>query len=346
MYLLLGLALGFLINLRLMGVMLFLLVIFFICYDLFINRLDKQLINSKLKLLLVFILATLAMLYISWPFLWPEPVNHFLTAFGNMSKFRWHGDVLYLGEFISAKELPWHYVLVWIGITTPTGYLLAIVFGLIAGTAVLLKNPIRALSGIRTRMQMVLLTCTIAPIIAVVVFQSVLYDGWRHLFFVYPPMVILGALAIDRINRVWVKAVVLGLVGISFLQSGIFMVSNPGVQHVYFNRLLTPGQPEAIRQTFEMDYWGVSYYQGIMYILENDPQEKIKMKFANSSGKFTVKYRLPDALRDRVEITDTDPDYFLTEYRFHPQEYSYPENQRFYDIVVEGNTILSVFKEK
>ena len=59
-----------------------------------------------------------------WPFLWENPVNNFLEAYKNMSVFRWNDYVLYMGNYTRASELPWHYGLVYMFITTPVLYVI------------------------------------------------------------------------------------------------------------------------------------------------------------------------------------------------------------------------------
>jgi hypothetical protein len=74
----------------------------------------------------------LVCIIVMWPYLWAAPLNNFVQAFRNMAYFWWDGEVLYRGEMVRATQLPWHYVPVWVGITTPPLYLLAFGVGLVA----------------------------------------------------------------------------------------------------------------------------------------------------------------------------------------------------------------------
>ena len=49
-----------------------------------------------------------------------------------MSRFPHNSEMLYLGKLIPDSLPPWHYVLVWIGVTTPILYLVGFLAGLIA----------------------------------------------------------------------------------------------------------------------------------------------------------------------------------------------------------------------
>ena len=75
-------------------------------------------------------------LYIFFPYLWESPFKNFYNSFFGFTNYGWGGYELYLGEYIRAKFVPWHYFFVWFFITTPIIYLLYIVLGLF----VVIKN--------------------------------------------------------------------------------------------------------------------------------------------------------------------------------------------------------------
>jgi len=54
-----------------------------------------------------------------WPILWQSPWKEFAYAFSMMSKYPYSRPVLYRGNFFLPENLPWHYLPVWIGISTP-----------------------------------------------------------------------------------------------------------------------------------------------------------------------------------------------------------------------------------
>ena len=53
-----------------------------------------------------------------WPYLWENPLNNFTQIFMNLSSFDWEGYNFYFGDYHEGKNMPWHYILVWIGILT------------------------------------------------------------------------------------------------------------------------------------------------------------------------------------------------------------------------------------
>jgi hypothetical protein len=343
MFLLTGMATGLLVNLRIMGMLLVLFVVGYIVIDLFINWKEKQLRLRSTKSLIIFVLAFFATLYLSWPYLYEQPIENFVKAFNNMSKFRWSGSVLYFGELIKATEIPWHYGIVWFAITTPLVYLALGFLGLVLIIIRLLAKPLSTFNRGIERHLLIYILCFIAPFIAVIVFKSVLYDGWRHLYFTYPPFVMLAVYCLNKLAQSRFRWVGAGVGFLTFFAPGWFMYRNHPHQQTYFNAIVNRGEPEYIRQQFELDYWGVSYLQGIDAILKEDDSPVLEMQMANASGMNNL-LMLPKHSRDRIIVTDENPKYFLTEYRWHPQDYPYSAEQQFFSIVVDNNTILSVYK--
>jgi len=146
-FILLGIGVGLLINLRIMGVLLFSLILFFLMID----KLKEIMYKENVKLGLIFSSTTIATLYLSWPFLWSNPIENFVFAFNNMAKFRWGGSVLFNGQFVKGTELSWDYVPIWFIITTPIFYLIAGLSGLILLVFYFFKKPSIYLSNSKQR---------------------------------------------------------------------------------------------------------------------------------------------------------------------------------------------------
>jgi hypothetical protein len=187
------------------------------------------------------------------------------------------------------------------------------------------------------------------PIIAILVLHSILYDGWRQMFFIYPAMVLIGVFGLKTVyawllgiskNKPFVEMAFRLVLVIGLLEPIFFLVNTHPFENIYFNAFA--GNPLSIRQQFEMDYWGLSNKQGIDVILANDPREKIRIS-VSTPGQLYVQYLLPKEQADRLSFVDLkDADYFLTTYRFHPSDYLYPD--RFFSIKVRGTEIMTVYQ--
>jgi hypothetical protein len=299
--------------------------------------------------LLVYAIGTAGLTYAFWPVLWRNPVGSFLHSLETMSRYPWTQDVLYAGQFVHATELPWHYAPVWIGITTPLLYLLAFV----GGVPIVVQRAVREFTGptsARGIHAVALLAWLLLPLVSVVALGSVLYDGWRQLFFVYPALLLIAAEGVHGLvealrtrwsrRQVRAAAAALGLAS-AVAAAGIvqFMVRAHPHQQVFFNTLVG-GLPGA-RFHYEMDYWGLSYRQGLEAILRLDRSERITVAIDDQPGAWNAR-ALPYPDRRRLVLVDKPEEakYFIGTYRLRRQEYPYREVV--HREVVDGVPILSV----
>jgi hypothetical protein len=192
---------------------------------------------------------------ICWPWAQTDPVLRPFLALGQASEFPWPGDVLFAGQQIAASALPWSYVPVWIVITTPPVVL-----------AGLLSAAVATVAGGRSAglWRLGLWAVVLTPISLVIARHSVLYDGWRHLLFVYPPLVILSASGWHDLiiaTRAWPRTsgVMIAALLVGCTEPLLFMVQSHPNEVVYFNALV--GGPRGAFRHFELDYWGNSLLQ-------------------------------------------------------------------------------------
>jgi hypothetical protein len=345
-FLLLGIGVGLLINLRIMGVLLLGCVLLFLMMDYFLERRSKNNDNHNIQLALCFLVTALVTLYITWPFLWANPFENFAFAFKNMSKFRWDGSVLFNGQFIKATELNWNYIPVWFSITTPILYIIIGLWGLLLVILNFSKHPYNYLSDIKVRNNLFFLICFVSPVAAVIILKSVLYDGWRQMFFIYPSFVLLGIYGLNFLFKTRIKNIVLTILLLNFCFVGYFMFANIPFQHVYFNELVDKNSPEYLRKRFELDYWGTSYKQSFEYILDKDNSLSIDIAVANLPGKIN-RFILPPEKQKRINIVNIkNAKYFITNYRWHPQDYKEIGKKQWHSIKVNNNTINAIYKIK
>jgi 4-amino-4-deoxy-L-arabinose transferase-like glycosyltransferase len=167
-FILLGLTIGLLVNIRLMGIMAPVLFISLLVLDGFLE--NRFYFHFKLACLMV---ATACItLYITWPYLWSAPIDHFLLAFQNMAKFRYDREMLFMGELIHPTEITWKYIPVWFGITNPIPVLFTGAFGFLALSTSLLKKPFQYLSNGTERIKLVSILLFLAPISAIIILKS------------------------------------------------------------------------------------------------------------------------------------------------------------------------------
>lgn len=265
-----------------------------------------------------YLLILMACVYAMFPFLWPHPLENFASVFHNMSRFRWDGEVLFKGHFIPAEQLPWTYIPVWIGVTTPLPVLGLFAVGAAMTLAALGRRRWRLWVGHGEMMDLVCLALLAGPISAVIVLHSVLYDGWRQLYFVYPALVLLAVRGLDGVlkalgNRELLRRLALaGLAGMALWQAQWMVRAHP-LQNVFFNGFVHG----AWKDRFDLDYWGLGNREALEAILARDPGPFITVG-PGSRTELAESLPLVDKRhRERLIVVgpEATPMYVVTNYR-------------------------------
>lgn len=210
-------------------------------------------------------LLTLALVMIAfWPYLWANPLKNLLEAYRVMGSYEWGGEVLLWGEFIHPMSgMPWYYLPSWMLITIPVG---VGVFFLIGAGLMVGKLRESAL------LDWVVLSVFAAPAAMVILKDSVLYDDWRQLYFIYPAFAFIALAGAEGLQRRFRnKKIVPALMGLTIVVGIAQMVRYHPLQHVFFNELA--GTSREVR--FDQDYWGVAFKQALERLQELDTSRVI-----------------------------------------------------------------------
>lgn len=299
---------------------------------------------------LAYVLLTGVFGLLFYPVLWSNPLPGLKEALQAVTNFPHYTPVLFMGQFISPQELPWFYLPVWIGITTPLAYLVLFLLG----SSVVIWGMIRHFNSFLSptfRERLLALAWFFGPMTAVIILHPTLYDGWRQMFFLYPGLVLLAlegcAWLFGRLSGVSVRirsgAVMAGVLLLIVPVIYQMVIIHP-YQNVYFNRLAGKDM-QTIKQNYDLDYWGLSYREGLAYILRVDARDAISVYADTPAGERSVAIMGKDA-EERLHFTDdlTTADYFLGNYRWHPDDY--PLSNEIYSVRVGDAKILSVFQMK
>jgi hypothetical protein len=343
LFLLAGAACGYASSIRLLGIMLACIIGVLLLSDLVSGLYKKQRARKHVVNLLSFVAGYCILLYIAFPTLWASPVANFIEVFNSLSHFRWKGNVFFQGQGILADELPWYYLPVWMGITTPIVWLLAGVIGFVLISWHVIRHPEVLLQNTRTRYFVICLGCFILPILSVIFLKSVVYDDWRHVYFVYPAFVILMLYAIEKGYKSKLKIIVVSIVAIQFVTLGWFMYGAHPNHQVYFNKLESQ-QPEELRHKYDLDYWACSFKQGLEYILAHDDRPVIRVGCPKGITLLHFNRNILKASdRERILPVDEDDYYYLTNYRDHPQDF---KDSMVHEIVICNSGIMRVYQLK
>jgi hypothetical protein len=232
-------------------------------------------------------------------------------------------------------------------------YVFFALIGIIVSLKSFIVNPRRYY--FENRNDLVFIIWLFMPIAAVTIFHSVLYNAWRQMFFVYPAFLLLSLIGLtstfgyigDKFQGIMYKIINTALICFVFfgtLSTIYFMTKNHPYQNLYFNKLT--GGIRGAKNRFDMDYWGLSYRQGLEYILKTDTDNPIPFATFYPNGKNNVLI-LPEEQRNRLlnvrEINNAR--YFLTNFRGYrtsmDNEYPY---EKYFSAKIDGVEILVVYK--
>ncbi|MBT9392117.1 hypothetical protein KLP40_02985 [Hymenobacter sp. NST-14] len=295
--------------------------------------------------------TALAGVVAGWPYLWAHSLPELLAVSSHAVRYPWPFTNFYLGRFLTVQQLPWHYVPVWMLVTIPVPYLLAAVGGGLSAVGTGFRRGGRAaLTAPAGRVAVLLAAWLLAPVLVVIGTHAVVYEGWRHLYFIYPALLLwatYGVRALLRQSRQLQgrgRLVARLALGLALLETGHTVVRQVQLHphgNVYFSFL--PGR--IAEQLFERDYWGLSFRQGLEWITAHDTAATLTVNTFWHYPLYNNSLIIKPADRRRLQYVHTPAArYYLTHYRWHPQSYRDSLGTEVYTIRKDGLTVLSVFK--
>ena len=300
-----GAGAGLLVNLRIMGFVLPAAVVAMLFLDL-VRVPEGRGRRHVLSSMAVFMLSTLLTVYAVSPFLWSDPVGGSVEWFAESARHIHNDNYVFRGEwFFSRDYLPLEYVPVWFSITTPPAVL---ALGLVGVSALVLRGLFRprdVLRDTRLRFWLMLVGCFMLPIVAVMVLSSNIYNGWRHVYFLYAPFCLLAVFgarwtfSFFRNSRLRFSAY--GAVGAGVVAVAVSMVAIHPSQQVYFTFLVDRTTPEHLRTRYQMDYWSSSMRYGFKHLLERHPSRSVYIE-THLNSAWWDRYIFPAEDRHRLFV--------------------------------------------
>jgi len=308
-----GVACGYATDIRLLGCIIFpIIFIYFLIESLKERPVDLR----RIRNFVVYFVSGIISIYIFYPYLWSNPVSNFIKVFKSLSRYDWNGDNLYFGQLISAHHVPWTYIPVWILITTPILYIFCSAIGFLK----ILKNIFSTRRwNFEKSQDLIFLALIGGPLLMVIALRSVLYDTWRHLFFIYPYIVILAIIGWHQIIRYgafsrWFRTFALAVTGLLLTQTAFWIARYEPMEYLYFNNL---AGSKNLQVKWEMDYLGLGNKSAIEYILNQDSRSRVSVGVASFTPfDMSLKVVKPD-LRSRLvtKTLDRNPDYIVDNFR-------------------------------
>ena len=309
-----GTAFGIAINTRIFGLV---LLIFPALYFLFIG---------KRKYLIPFLAAMAAVWLLFYPIAWDHPLRTIPEAFLHLStrqrslETNNNATMLFFGEAVKENRLPLYFIPVYIFITTPLVTSLAAAAGIFTVIRELTRGKVSAMrdtapgSRITAPGLRMIVSCGMVIILAAVlligaVFRLTFYNGWRHLYFLYLPVLWLFSAGIDRLlkGNSPVRYGTAALIIVSFIFGILWIRQVHPYEIIYLNPLFRSREGD-----FDRDYWRLSTTECLEWIGRQE-SEMISVGEYNGSLDNAAVGLMPE-LRSRLYIQ-----HYLALHRYPPE---------------------------
>lgn len=308
------------------------IMIFFISFIIKKYTFELFLINS-IKL---FLLITIFYI-IFFPFLWTNPIENFLILIEKMTKFGWHGNIFFFGDLIKGMNAPWYYQLVMFTLTTPGYYL--ILFALLSTYYIFSHTE----SKKNIYMYYFLINLILIFLFSAI-FQNTKYNGWRHIYFVYPFFITIIINMIHKLNlkfhiqNIYICAIIFLILSIG--HNTFWIISNHPNQYAYFNNFIKDNHKQ-----FDIDWWGISNKQVFNYLYEIDNRDKIYI-YSEGPSLMSTLVRMNQSVKDKIFITKelNDTNYIITNFIF--DKNFEKKFTKIFEVKTDQSIISTVYKVK
>ena len=309
----------------------------------------KEIIPEAIPLLYITFTSYFAGL-LFWPYALENPIWHPIQSSIVMTDYYVTIRQLFEGTFYWSDQLPWYYLMKYIFITIPVVVILGIVLGIIFSRKYFRNKE----SGLN---MFILLFYILFPILFILVKSSNVYGAWRHVLFIYPPLIVFSGIGIslffERLKKKYEKYIFTVLILIFSLQPLIFMIRNHPLEIVYFNPFI--GGIKGAIGNYEMDYYFHSTRPASEKLI--DHLKKTEEKNVITGGNFETAwfFRNFPAVTKNIYIpvytrNSKDWDYYIltaaymTKHSLRPENWP-PENTIF-TIDIDNVPICAVLKRQ
>ena len=312
--------------------------------------------KKNLKFIIYYFIFTSLLIVLFWPYLWLAPIENFIFIFKKLLNAEWFISNFYLGKFILATNIPWHYHTVWIGVTSP---MIIILFFLIGSFFVLQRLHFRFIKSnsnmnkiwrSKEEMYDIFFFALVFLSIGVFIKKSLGYSGWRHLYFIYPSIIMISLYGVYRLRIIFKKkslrSIIYFLILINLSYLTYWNYKFHPFQYVYFN----PFFKNDFNEKFEMDYWGVSNKSSIEYIINNNSNYPIKIGTKSKASLEISSLILSDSNKAKILIVHDlkDADFIITNYITRLKnnfKIDKSKFEKYYEILVDDKPINTVYKK-
>jgi len=256
-----------------------------------------------------------------------NPIARFFESFREMSLYPWAGTVLFNGANYPLTDLPYTYLPILFGIQFSEAVWVLTIGGV--------WLAIRSQEKKRELLELFLLWFLI-PFVAFIIFKIALYDNFRQILFIIPPIFLLAGAAFEKIKNIkWQVA----LIVLCLIPNILGIVNLHPYEYIYYNTFAGDTS-----ERFENDYWATSYREAAEYVNSvASPNANIWVEGPAQLFAMFAREDLKIYSSGEVERAE-NYEYVVTITRYNLNEKSYPDAEIIYEIK-RGNAVLTVIKK-
>ena len=344
-----------LINTKVLGLICFLIFLLIYSIDKFSNQF-KKVHFQKIIFILTFVLFFLIIL---WPYLWLNPLENLFEAYVSLIKDHNQLEILtlFFGEYYYSTETPSYYRIIWFLITVPI--IISILF--LIGICIFLNKTINQFSDFVEQkkklysnkndfLDLYLFITLISVVLLTMIYNNSQFNGWRHLYFLFIPIIYISASAYKKLianNNKITETLLNFLIIITLVYNIFWIIKFHPFQNNYFNIL----SKNFVQNNFDKDYWGLSNYQSIKHIINEDERREIKIATMSFADLYLSFLRFSELDKKRIKIVHNydEADYIINTYMKrigNNFEINLNKFEKYHEIRVDNIIINTVYRKK
>ncbi|MFD1626376.1 glycosyltransferase family 39 protein [Azospirillum griseum] len=278
------------------------------------------------RLSFVALLPAIPVAYAIMAFFWPwavqKPLNP-LEALQVVSHFPIDIQTLFMGQMVHSNDPPILYLPVYLAVKLPEAVLVGVAAALLLSAVWLLRGGLRRTGAFTAVRYLPLALSAFLPILLFMLMRPSVYNGIRHFLFLVPPMVVMAAIAADRLwaisergGRAFGQWFASAMTVIAVVYAWQLGTMHPN-QYVYYNQFI--GGVRGADGQYELDYWGNSLHEALQELIEfvereNDGHAPPRQYTLTVCGNtLAVRFELPPWLKlvNGIEPDWRKADFFL-----------------------------------
>ena len=321
-----GVLLGMTMSIRLLGPLPGLIVILYFVWTL----------GPKwLPVTTAYVLTAAVVMFLTWPALWPNPIDHWMDSLVLMVNFPWPGRILFNGQFYDPDGLPMSYLPVLLNIQLTETLLILMYVGLaVLGYAMLHRRA-------QPDLWLTVTLGGLLPLLGLTLSRATLYDNFRQLLFLLPALILLAGLALEALFTWLQPAALRSFVLLVLTLPGLYAIAQlHPYPYAYYNSLV--GGTGGASRKFELDYWCTSYREAALWLNKRATNGAIIA--GNGPDYLLDLYARQDLVLRPQEDPDEELDYFVVTSRYNQDLALHSDANVVYSIGRDG-ALLAVVKQ-